>query len=365
MIVIAGSGIAGLTLANALEQLDLPYRLCEQQPEQAAVGAGIILQQNALAVLGALGIDDDMPGARLRAMRFGTPRVQKTLNFSNTGTSRPLALHRHTLMQRLRRDIPDERLRYRCQISGLQTAGDSLLVQTPAGDIEASTLVVANGAGSALHAVPQPRSSRQWCWRAVLPYSGDPELASEQWFGQHRLGIVPLDQGRAYVFHVMSEAGDQHSGEHLAWLQAQQARGEMSSLDFTDAEWLSHPLAERAVHWGSGRCVAIGDAAHAMTPNMGLGAATAIEDAWCLATLLRDHGQQPKVAERLAEQRHKRISAMQKQSWQMGHVAHWQSAPLRLLRDTGMRLMPSALMSYQQNKMMQSFAAGITPLTSA
>ena len=46
MIHIIGAGIAGLTLANALEKLNINYHIYEQAPKPIEQGAGLVIQNN-------------------------------------------------------------------------------------------------------------------------------------------------------------------------------------------------------------------------------------------------------------------------------------------------------------------------------
>ena len=55
-ILIAGGGIAGLTLATALHQRGFNAELIERNLNWDAVGAGIAVQPNGMRVLRALGI---------------------------------------------------------------------------------------------------------------------------------------------------------------------------------------------------------------------------------------------------------------------------------------------------------------------
>lgn len=55
-VVIAGGGVSGLTLANALEQAKVDYVLLESKDEFApVVGASIAIAQNGNRVLDQLG----------------------------------------------------------------------------------------------------------------------------------------------------------------------------------------------------------------------------------------------------------------------------------------------------------------------
>jgi 2-polyprenyl-6-methoxyphenol hydroxylase-like FAD-dependent oxidoreductase len=188
-----------------------------------------------------------------------------------------------------------------------------------------------------------------------VPGSDLNNVGTEQWFGRHRLGVIPTSADRTYVFHVMRDADASDNQIHLEWLQEQQALEQFESLDFQDADWLSHPLDERVIDWGVGNRVAIGDAAHAMTPNMGLGAAMAMEDAWTLAELIRRGDTSTPYSDQLRARRHARVQSIQRQSWQIGHMAHLSPGPLRTLRNAALKLTPPALMLHQQRRLMLAY----------
>ncbi|MCB0009796.1 MAG: FAD-dependent monooxygenase, partial [Anaerolineales bacterium] len=95
--------------------------------------------------------------------------------------------------------------------------------------------------------------------------------------------------------------------------------------------------------WYAGRVVLLGDAAHAMTPNLGQGGAQAIEDGYFLAWLLAE---KPTVEAALAAYqagRRPRAQRIASQAWRMGQLAHLTSAPARFLRNTAFRLVPASL----------------------
>lgn len=362
MILICGAGIAGLTLANILEQLGEDYLVIEKAPRIRAEGAGIVLHHNALCILEALRLADDLPGVWLSSMQIHSGRSKKTLDFSPHSAPRALAVHREELMQRLLSQIPVERICCNAQVESLQCRGDSVLVKNTLADKHGRMVVVANGASSHLHGTPQFRSSGQWCWRAIVPSKDLKNVGAEHWFGRHRVGVIPIAADRAYVFHVMQDANENDREERRAWLREQQTLGGFGALDFEGAEWLSHPLDERVIDWGSGNRVAIGDAAHAMTPNMGLGAALAMEDAWSLAELIQQGDTSTPYSVQLAAKRHKRVQSIQRQSWQIGNMAHLPQGPLRTLRNTVLKLTPRRVMSRQQRRLMLAYTAKMKAL---
>jgi 2-polyprenyl-6-methoxyphenol hydroxylase-like FAD-dependent oxidoreductase len=65
-VVIAGGGIGGMTAALLLGSAGASVTLLERVAEPAAVGAGILLQPNGLAVLYALGLGEELQRAAWR-----------------------------------------------------------------------------------------------------------------------------------------------------------------------------------------------------------------------------------------------------------------------------------------------------------
>src|SRR5690606_7397705 len=57
-VLIAGAGIAGLTMAIALARRGIPTRIYEQAPVLEAFGAGLQISPNATHILSELGVLD-------------------------------------------------------------------------------------------------------------------------------------------------------------------------------------------------------------------------------------------------------------------------------------------------------------------
>jgi 2-polyprenyl-6-methoxyphenol hydroxylase-like FAD-dependent oxidoreductase len=89
-----------------------------------------------------------------------------------------------------------------------------------------------------------------------------------------------------------------------------------------------------------GRVVLLGDAAHAMTPNLGQGAGQAIEDAVILASLLKHHSLADAL-KRYEKVRIDRTRQVARISNRIGRVAQKQGSISVTLRDSLFPLIPA------------------------
>ncbi|MCH0540837.1 FAD-dependent monooxygenase [Streptomyces sp. MUM 203J] len=388
--LVVGGGIGGLTAAIALRRAGHDVTVAERSPAFAPAGAGIILAPNATAVLAALGVDLterglplpalDLLSADGRLLRHTNPRETP----SDLGPS--LALTRTELHAALREALPEgvrvvhgvtvdsvregERGTVAVRIADAGAPGADAAPAAPAAGSPAvaglgpdayDVVVGADGVRSAVRAAcvgqQRLRYSGVTCWRGLTGNRAGLGRAFESWGPGTRIGAVPLRDDRLYYFLVRKaprrapdltwpggfrRAFAGHGGEPGRLLDA-----------LTEAPPLHHDLEEldRPV-WGRGRVLLLGDAAHAMTPNLGQGAAMAIEDAYALARALAP-GAEGALA-RYAALRHRRVRAVQLTSRRLGRVAHWRGPVGRLLRETGLRALPDELTERQ-------FAALVDP----
>ena len=92
--------------------------------------------------------------------------------------------------------------------------------------------------------------------------------------------------------------------------------------------------------WTDGSVGLLGDAAHAMTPNLGQGACQAIEDAWVLARCLTEGDDVVPALRRYESERQARTRWFVEQSLRMGRIAQWSHPLAAWLRDRGVALAP-------------------------
>lgn len=350
-ILVVGAGIGGLCFAIAASRLGHRVVLAERAPHPQGIGAGIVLAPNAHVVLAHLGVDVSTRGQRLPAMRV-TDAAGRVLNRLDAGALPAdigviWALSRPDLHELLVGALPPSvETRFGHPVEAVRPTADGVHVDLVGHTERFDVVVGADGLRSRvreglLGAVPT-RYSGVTCWRGIVKNPGL-EDAIEAWGGAARVGGVPLRDGQLYYFLVLTAPP---RAPMPAWPDEFRARfghfsGDpgrvLAALDGPPP--LHHDLEELdAPAWGRDRVALLGDAAHAMTPNQGQGAAMAIEDALALAGLLA--GGPAGLAERLAAARQARVRKVQLDSRRFGDVAHWENPLATWARDQALRLVP-------------------------
>lgn len=315
-IAIIGAGIGGLVTAAALQRDGHAVTILEQRPQPGAIGAGISLFDNSFAALESVGLGDIVAplatgdSAPLRAGQR-TPNGRWLVTLPRKATASMRVLHRIDLHTALAGFLEPGILHSGCDAS-VDTAANVLpavtVTSTIAGEaadpVAGSTatfdlIVAADGIQSTTRAAmgldTGLRYSGYTAWRGVTEKPVDVHgEASETWGNGSRFGIAPLPDGRVYWFAtdnvpekstfdnekdaVLSRFGSWHDPIREL-VEATQAR----AINRHDIYDLATPLTS----FVEGRVVLVGDAAHAMTPDLGQGAGQAIEDAATLTLLLR------------------------------------------------------------------------------
>jgi 2-polyprenyl-6-methoxyphenol hydroxylase-like FAD-dependent oxidoreductase len=193
------------------------------------------------------------------------------------------------------------------------------------------------------------------CWRSVVECPPGFARGQEMWGRGKRFGAIPIDDGkRVYFFAVANApagAGDPPDGRTERFrARFAEFGGPVPAIleQIVRPDQLIHNDLEEVAHrpWFRGRGVLVGDAAHGMTPNMGQGAAMAIEDAVVLGELLAAPGALAGgLAEALAawsDRREPRVRWVQDQSRRIGRVAQWQGRVACALRNALVRCVPDS-----------------------
>ncbi|NKY52872.1 FAD-dependent monooxygenase [Nocardia vermiculata] len=408
-VIVVGAGIGGLAAGIALQRRGHDVQVWERAGGPADAGSGLTLWPNGLRALDALGLGDPV---RARAMidTAGGIRDRSGRWLSRTDTAAfaarhgsVVAVHRTDLLDILRSALEPERLHYGRAVTGVATAGardDAApgsrtgsagtahsgtgsraaatarpgvgrvedLVPATAADAAATVrvhhdsgwdtadlVVGADGVRSVVRAAVRPgarppRYAGYTAWRMVTPPT-TPLREGGEFFGSgERFGVVPLPDGRVYLFGVADAPAGQHAvdGEFAelrrrfgGWPEPIPRLLELVSPD----EVLRHDIYDLPP-LGSlvrGPVAVLGDAAHAMTPNLGQGANQALEDAVTLAAVLADRPLE--AALRTYDTlRRPRTRTLTLRSRLIGSVAQWSWRPAVTVRDTTLRCMPDRAM---------------------
>ena len=278
--------------------------MLERAPAAAEVGAGISLWANALAALDQLGLAAPV---RARSIPYAAGGLRtwdgSWLVAMNPGMldradgAAVIVLHRADLHAVLLSGLPPQTVRFGADCTGVQDAGDRVLVDIAGGErVEADIVVGADGLRSrvraSLHGEAAPDYAGCTAWRAVVPFAADVQPAETWGFGRV-FGQVPISGGRVYWYATSNVPEGGRSADARAELAALFAGWHepigalISSAD--NAAILRNDIFDRPVpsRWGRGRVTLLGDAAHPMTPFLGQGACQAIEDAVALGKCLR------------------------------------------------------------------------------
>ncbi|GAA4858939.1 FAD-dependent monooxygenase [Actinomycetospora straminea] len=347
--LVVGAGIGGLATAIALRGAGWEVEVRERRAAPWDEGAGISLWPNALRALDALGVGDavravghahEAGGIRDRRGRW-LARTDNAVLARRHGDG-ILVLDRADLLRVLVDALPDGAVR-----TGETVDPTALGVPGETADL----LVGADGIGSPTRALvapeARPRSTGTVAWRVAAAPAGDPPRAGgETWGDGAYAGIAPHGDGRVHLWAVVPAgepaASDLDALRHrlAGWhdpLPALLARADPASALVTELRWL--PPLRRTV---AGRTVLVGDAAHAMTPNLGQGACLALEDAATLGRCLAS-GDVDEGLRRHDRLRRPRTARLTRMSRFAGRVAGLRGRVPTAVRDGVGRLVPTAV----------------------
>lgn len=349
--LIVGAGIAGLALAGGLARRGWRIGVWERAPELPRVGAGLVLQPNAQRALEALGVGP-VPGAPLRQMeiRSAAGRLLQTIDVDGIVPGLPpaAAVLRPDLAAALGAaagaagvevDFGRACAGLRVDAGGVEARGSDGVVA------RAQVLIGADGIGSAVRAAlrggagPAVVYAGATCWRALTPAPGFVG-AVERWGRGRRVGTVACRDGQVYSFWVEDAAAGQPGGPETGWRE--RFRGFGAEVDalldaLEDDAVLHHDLrCLSGVDWGEPRVWLLGDAAHAMTPDLRQGAGLALEDAAEALVWLGAAGPAGAAAAHAAlrGRRTARVQGLQARSRRVGQIAQWSNPVAAALRDT-------------------------------
>lgn len=358
--MVVGGGIGGLASAVALRSAGWDVRVLERGDELREVGAGITLWPNALRALDLLGVGD-----RVRAQgtleagggfrdRAGTWLFRADMQAMVERYGPSVLIRRSALLGILADALPPGTATLSTEVTGVVERPGHVSVEHRGGPTGADVVVAADGIRSRIRGVlwPDargPRYAGYTTWRFVTPALDIDAEVTESWGHGERVGIFPFGDGTFYCYQSATVPPDQRADDELGELERRFSGWHAPIPELlasvTAADVLRHDIYRLPPlrTFVTRRVALVGDAAHAMTPDLGQGGCTSLEDAVELARRLDDGPVDPAPGlARYDRLRRPRTRAIARRSALSGRFAQASSPIAVRLRDRSARLLPHA-----------------------
>jgi len=331
-VLIAGAGIAGLSLGLSLHQVGIPFHIYEAVTEIRPLGVGINLQPHATRELFELGLEDALDKVGLRTKEVGYYSKHGTEIWTEprgilAGYNWPqYSIHRGGLQMALY-DALIERagdvITMGAAVSSWKEADGGVEITlrnrstgADTGAAKGSILIAADGINSILRAGFYPDEGPA-VWGGTMMWRG---ITKGPRFLTGRSMMMAGSKGCKFVAYPIGDTED--GGSLINWIadlalpkdydwlkQDWNRTGDRADFAHRFEEWdfdwfnvpqiiakasgiWEFPMVDRnpLPKWSFGPVTLLGDAAHAMYPIGSNGASQGIIDARVLARLLQDNG---------------------------------------------------------------------------
>ncbi|MBO0395624.1 FAD-dependent monooxygenase [Stenotrophomonas maltophilia] len=340
-IAVIGYGTAGQAVSILLTRDGHEVEIFERVPTPGPVGAGFLLQPSGLQVLWQMGLLDSVRAhaAPVHRLYGDTPCERAVMDMAYAGLDarlHGLGMQRGALFSLLdqARDgagqlhvgttiVSVDAAQGRLRDSGGRQHGPFDLVV--AADGAASTLRGGVEQGIALDRV-YPWGAL-WCLLPAEDWPHMSELRQRYVAARKMIGLLPVgtrpgdDTPRLSFFWSLPRADfDRWQAEGMApWLDELHALWPQAGARFAhlrDAGQMARAVYRDAVmtRWHQGRMVLAGDAAHAMSPQLGQGVNMALLDALALRDAVRSHGGSAAALQAYQAQRRAHVAVYQRWS---------------------------------------------------
>lgn len=320
-VVIVGGGIGGLSAARELGLRRIPCTVLERAPQLNPVGAGIIMNPNAMRVLERNGLADEVRrdswAYLTRETRDQQGRLLAIRDYRPLYDAGKLAqgclVHRAHLLDVL----------YRSLTPGTVSFGVSL---KNISSLEADLVIGADGIHSQVRREVfgsfNPLYMGYRSHRLIMDNVAGVRCFTEYLGRGQRIGLVPIGGNRLYVWTTYNSPREERLAPDLPRQFAQftdpglqrlfAALPPPTSIITTEIEelWLEE--------WFRKNTVLLGDAVHAMTPNIGQGAGMAMEDAAVLAEELAGRSKIEDALQNYVRRRKPRVEMVTRISREVG-----------------------------------------------
>jgi 2-polyprenyl-6-methoxyphenol hydroxylase-like FAD-dependent oxidoreductase len=348
--IIVGGGIGGLATVLALRRAGVHADVYERFPNLSGTqrGGGYTLWYPGVRALQELGLGNLVAaaGQMLERFEFATARGKLLAGFGIGSRGRqlgsqPVAVLRSELHRVLADACGNGAVYFGARCTGFTQDAQSVTVRFEDGSAQRASVVIgADGLRSViraeLHGAHPPRYPGYGHWFGFVDDVAAFGIGATfriLFAAGERFGLLPVGNGRlcwwcttrAPEGGIRVEPGIKHAllarFGSWAWpvsgvLEAtpEEAIGRRDTYDLPTLDW-----------WGKGRVTLVGDAAHAMTFDLGLGASTTLKDAVMLGKYVQREGDLVRGLRVYEAARLRRANQIARRSAFVGAMAAWRN----------------------------------------
>ena len=303
-ILISGAGIAGLSLAHCLEQQGIHYVIIEKHATSTHTSSGIALPFNAIQALRKMGLADKVLAVahQVNDVTY-TKKTGKVLAYANLlaaplNQDKFIAMNRESLHAILLEGI-EPRINFNTTIDSFLPTTNGVNVISSNSELNGKydLVVSAEGIHSPLRkeCFPEEETTIDHNipnWRFVVDQPNHGLQPTYMLDRTELFMVYPLSPDTLYCYaHIFDQTNQYDKGSSSKQLRkvfsqfSEPARSLLNNLD--DSTIIRSRLQSvKQPYYKKGRIVFIGDASSACSPLLQQGAASAFEDALCLAKQL-------------------------------------------------------------------------------